>query len=328
MGIYARQIYKKFASKMEEMARERASIVVITIPGLGVSYFVGKYLEKTGKGEKRIVEEGQKLADFNFLDLDFDKRGAEEGLRLVDDYMKQADLKQKFVVVVNTPWLLKGKAYKSSYLASHVYDSWVMRVHDKKETIDFVDDLGIKLSDKEMKRLFELSGGISRLIKYLAVNKEELEMPINEIVESEDILRIFEKSLEVIGKTDDEWLVRMGIKNNQNEFVSELVGGLLKKRMKIKGVEIEVGRDMSVYEYGKRGKERLTGMEAVLLKALIADGDLLLTRDKIADLKWEGESYDKYSDQAIGKAMLRLGEKLKKHKLVAIPKLGYKLELK
>lgn len=327
MGIYTRRIYKEFAHKIDESKKENASMILLTVPGMGASHFVRKYMEEAGGKMTRIVGEGESLEGLNFLDLDFDKRGIKESLELIDGYMKQTDLRQKFVVVMNMPYVLSKKEYRDSYLASHVYSSWLMRVNDKGETEDFVEELGIELSVKEQTRVFELSGGIGRLIKYLAVNKEKLSWQIDKLVADSELMRVFDKSLEVIGKTSDEVLVKMGIKDSDDGFVSDLVKDMLNKRMVEKGVDIKIERDLSFFEFGAKQDERLTNMEAVLLKALVVSKDLLLTRDEIADLKWGDESYEGYSDQAIGKAMGRLEKKLKKHKLVAIPKVGYKLEL-
>lgn len=317
MGIYARLVYKEFSDKIGEARKERASIVLLTVPGMGVSHFIKKYIEKVDGGVKRITGENEDLSEFNFLDLDFDKRGVRESLSLVDEYMKKANLKQKFAVVINTPYVLDGREYKSSYLASHVYDVWMMRVNNVVETADFVEELGVDLTKKDQSRLFELSGGLGRLIKYLAVNKEKW----GNLAENKELLRVMDKSLEVIGKTDEKMLQQMEVKGR-------LLGELLKKRLREKGADIKIERDLSFSEFGEKQAERLTNMEAVLLRALAASNDLLLTRDEIADLKWGEESYEDYSDQAIGKAMRRLEKKLGRHRLVAIPKIGYKLELR
>lgn len=292
-------------------------MVLLTIPGMGMSYFIKKYVEKIGNRVSRIVGEGEELSDFNFLDLDFDKRGVEESLKLVDEYMKKANLKQKFAVVVNTPYILDSRKYKDSYLSSHVYDKWTMRTHDRSETHDFIEGLGVGLSNKDVDKLFEMSKGLSRLVKYLAVNRERW----GSLESDKELLRIMDKTLEVFSKTGDIWLKKMGVGG-------KLMENLLKKRVEEKGVDIKIERDLSFFELGVKQFDRLTNMEAVLLKALVASNDLLLTRDEIADLKWGNESYEDYSDQAIGKAMRRLEKKLNKHKLVAIPKVGYKLELK
>lgn len=46
-------------------------MVLLTIPGMGMSYFIKKYVEKIGNRVSRIVGEGEELSDFNFFGFRF-----------------------------------------------------------------------------------------------------------------------------------------------------------------------------------------------------------------------------------------------------------------
>ena len=89
---------------------------------------------------------------------------------------------------------------------------------------------------------------------------------------------------------------------------------------------IVINKDLTFIEEGEARETPLIKAERDILEHLLSEG--VVTREKVADFKWGDGSYDNFSDQAINKTIQRLNKKLIKHRITAIPKVGYKLETK
>ncbi len=87
--------------------------------------------------------------------------------------------------------------------------------------------------------------------------------------------------------------------------------------------DIKIDKFLDLYEIGEK-TSTLGKFEAMLLEYLIDNGGVI-TKDKISEIKWGDGGFAGFSDDAIKKTMLRLGDKMKKYKLSAIHGYGYKL---
>ncbi len=295
---------------------------MVSVPGMSVTFYIQKFLEKEKNNDfKYIQSEGETLSRFNFLDLNFDKN--EKALKIAENYFKNAKLSQKFVLVINTPFILDNTEFQQSIIGSHLYNSYYFKVLDLNLIKIFADLTNIKLTDDEIQRMHILSGGLTRIIKFFLNHKEMVGLSASKILENSDFKRVFLPTAEVIEKCEDEILEKLGIKVD-----GQFVGGVLKiyfiSRQQVVKIGIKINSDLTFYENERLNKVRLLEMEKDILEEAIKNKGPV-SKEKIADFKWGEGSYDKYSDQAISKTMQRLNLKLRSYQFEPILTFGYKL---
>ncbi len=319
MDYFDQQLYRESEKYFLDQIQKRANFLIITVPGLGASYLVKKFLEKNKLPEVKYIDTaGEALERFNFLDLNFDK--LEDAAAVVDEYFRIAKLDQKFAVVVNQPGWVTSKQFKNSLLSSHIYGTYYFRARSREDVAIFSREMDSELSDTQVSEIFALSGGIGRLVKYLALNKEVLK---NSEEITEDARVLLRPIAESILETSPELLDKLGL-HEHGKLKSVWLNKYLVDLRKDSGFTISIGEDFLLEECGNK-----TGVQLSLLERQITEYSTthngVITKEKIADFKWGEGSYDKYSDQAIGKSMQRLNKKLKQHQFEVIPKVGYKL---
>ena len=321
MGLSGQKLYLDFKEYMDDKVSKQANFIIVTIPGLGMTHCAKKYLEEKSLEEVKYINSSDMiLGSFNLLDLNFDKNPG--ALQIAEKYFKEANLNQKFGLIINTPKTLKLKAYSASYISSHIYSSYYFRTREKSELADFLLDIDEGVTDAETDRIYALSGGIVRLAKFLVFRKNDLGKEADEWSELEDLKPVLETIGGVIYECDAETLLKMGLVE-KGKCKSEILKVYLDKRPMVCAVDIIVKPDLTLVEDGVAG-ERLTKQEGEAVKQAMGN-EGVISKEKISDIKWGEGSYDQYSDQAIGKTMQRLNKKMKKYCFGAIRGMGYKI---
>lgn len=316
MGFYQLPDYKEFKDKLSEHIRLSVNLLIVSVPGVGVTHFVKKFLEKEApKGVAYINSPDLKLDKFNILDLDFDKNP--NALDEVTRYMKSATLDQKFAVVVNTPFLLESDNYKRSFLASHVYTTYYFGARSRDYVEVYIQDMGVNLPKSKIDKIYHLSGGLGRLVKFLVSHRDWLEKNAKEIIEQEETTSILRPTIEVVSKCNDEILIKLGLQTSQ------LLNTYFQLYPVEKPIDIKLSPDLTFIEQGEK-RERLTKTESLILKYML-EHQRVIEKDKVAEFKWGEGSYDKFSDQAVNKTMRRIDKKLKFHAIKTIPEYGFKI---
>lgn len=316
MGFYQLQDYRIFKDKLSEHVRLSVNLLIVSVPGVGVTHFVKKFLERENpRGVTYINSPGSKLDKFNILDLDFDK--TPNALDEVTRYMKSATLDQKFAIVVNTPFLLDSDNYKRSFLASHVYNTYYFGAGSRDYVEVYVSDMGVDLPKAKINKIYQLSGGLGRLVKFLVSHQDWLEKNAKEIVEQDETKSILRPTIEVVSKCNDEILIKLRLQTSQ------LLNTYFQLHPVEKPIDIKLLPDLTFTEQGEK-RERLTKTESLILKYIL-EHQGIIEKDKVAEFKWGEGSYDKFSDQAVNKTMRRLDKKLKFYALKTLPEYGFKI---
>jgi len=309
MAIEERYQYKELVDFVKGLIASNASGLLVSVPGMGASHYCKKLVEKDPK-ISFINSEGSELSSFNILDFDFD-RDIEAG-RKVDDYFKKATLGNKFLVVVNRPDMVESEKIGEMFFGRRIYKQLWMKVNSFDESKDIYKRANPDLEEKKYDQIYKLSGGLSRLDKFLAINIDD-RVGIKNAVGS---------TISVLKKISLETKERMGFMVG-GVYLSDVLKELVVVNMS--DVNLLVGQDMILIEDGVRG-ELLTKIEKGLIELAVSAEENVITKEKIADQKWGEGSYDEYSDQAISKTIQRLNAKLKKHLFESISLVGYKLK--
>ncbi len=321
MDFYTTPSYLEFEFELAKNIKSQVNYLIVTVPGMGASYYVKLFLEKRSQKEVSYINTaGQKLSEYNILDLDFDKN--ERALEETIGYFKVASVVQKFAVLVNTPYLLESEEYRRSFVASHVYQTYYFRARTREEVAVIVKDIDKSLDKGQTERIYALSGGIPRLVKFLVYHKDLLEKKTAEIASEPDLTAVMVPTARVVEKCKEVDLIKLGVRSN-NSWISELLGNYF-AHMPIARFDIGISQDLRLSEEGKE-TGNLSKFEAEVLK-LMLDNSGFVTKEQVAEVKWGKDSYDEFSDQAVNKAMRRLDEKLTKYRIKAIPKHGFRME--
>lgn len=323
MDLQSHPFYLDFAQALQNSQINHVNLLILSVPGMAVTYFVQKFLEEHDKNHFRYINrDNQELGEFNILDLNFDKDP--KALSLAVKYFKQATLSQKLALVVNIPSLLQTEDYRQSYLASHIYNTFVFKVLDLDLIKIMGQEVNISLTPTETDLIYKLSGGLARLSKYLITNKDKLDSPISQLLADTDLQSALLPTAKIVANCDNQTLESLGLKKD-GIFISSLLKEYFLENPIVKKPNIQLNTDLSFLEDNISSTHKLLKLEKQILENMMI-GDGVILKEKIADFKWGQGSYDEYSDQAIGKTMQRLNKKLTQYRLVVIPKVGYKLE--
>jgi len=306
MNFYSQSLYKSLQSALDDNRQKKSNLLILTLPGLGISYFLKSYLEKKkDKSIAYISSPNQKLNKYNILDLGFIQNS--QSLSVADEYFKSANIDEKFVLVINDPSIISSPDYKSSYLSRHLYQTFYFTARNFADTKIFALEINPDLTDSQIKHIYEVSGGIGKLIKFLCINPQAPDFP-------QDLINPITNS---ISQCDSETLKKFNIDPKKIPFLKSLPSKL----------NIKINFDLSFEEDNIKSKEILTKEERDILNFMLQNNNEI-PREKVADFKWGEGKYDKFSDQAINKSMRRLSEKLSKFEITTIPKIGYQINYK
>lgn len=306
MTLKSSGVYDELKEELDKCRKLKYNLAIVSIPGMGASRLLKRYAETDSK-IKYIRKNGDELGDFSILDLGMDLNS--EALNWVEEYFHRAKPNQNLVVAVNTPYIFQSAEYKQSYFRNHIYKAHWLRVLTLGETKEALKSLGAKVDEKTARLIFVESGGLPQLIKYEAIGDRSL---IGTVVEP--IWRVISKCL-------DMDLEKMGVMES-GQIISKLL-----VENKITGDDFEkikIDFDLSFHENGVQNENKLTQVEAEILKKIMINGGQI-TKEEVSNLKWGEGTYDNFSDQAINKAIRRLSAKLIQYEIKTIPKVGYKI---
>lgn len=314
--------YQELLKFVRDLIGSNASGLLVSVPGMGASFYC-KHLVDSLKGVTYINEIGKELSSFNILDFDFDSD--EQAVTKVDEYFKKAGVDQKFLVIVNRPDFIETSKISNTFFGRRVYKNYWFRTNDLMETREMVRTFWEEATEEDVRKIFELSGGLGRLVKLLSSNRELADLEFGKLVNREDVVNLVRPTAVVVGMIAGETGAKMGLIVD-----GKIVSGLVKYFIKENGakfVDLSVGEDMIVTEKNVRGEE-ITKLEKQIIEYSVSSEDNVISKEKIAEFKWGEGSYDEFSDQAVSKTMQRLNSKLKKYWFEPLPKVGYKLKSK
>ncbi|TSC85292.1 MAG: hypothetical protein G01um101416_958 [Microgenomates group bacterium Gr01-1014_16] len=315
MEFYELEAFKKLVAALDEARRLKSNLLIVSLPGMGASYYLKKYLEK-GKPGKYISEAEQDLEESNILDLDFDTNG--KALVQVDEYLKRAGAEQKFAVVINMPQILEASRFLESYLGRHAYKTYYFGLPGEEVVLQMAKYMNVGLSKVQKEKILSLTGGVGRWVKFLLGHLDLLDKP-DEMMMSDELWRVVEPTVKVVSRCSHEVLEKLGLGSDMPELVKMFAN----KSEGSGEVDVVVGRDLVLSESGEPGVRALK-IEADILNLMLGNNGVV-EKEKVADLKWGEGTYDKFSDQAINKTMRRLDKKLKAHRIETISGYGFKL---
>jgi hypothetical protein len=323
MNLSSLPEYKNLEKELDRCVKLNINFLIVTFVGYSVTFYLKKILDKKNKNITYVNQDNQNLSRYNILDLDFCNN--ENALEIVEKYLRSANLDQKFAVVINTPQILDTNEFKKSYIGTHFYSIYKFIKPNLEASKVYTEVMGLKLSEEKINRLYELTGGIGRLGKYLLSNPQLIDHTAETLAADENIVKLINPIIDTYSKSTNTLLEEYGIKKD-GHFTSEIIDKYIEKHPSEKVLEISVSPDLMLIENNTESN-KLNSVEARIIKYIISDKGLI-EKEKIAEIKWGEGSYDKYSDQAIVKTIRRLNKKMKFYKFATISKVGYKLEEK
>lgn len=312
------EVYRSLARVFDEARDKQMSVGVVAVVGMGISYLSKKYVAEHGGGKTAyICGRGEELGEFSILDLDLD----EARIGGVDEYFRKATNEQKMAVIINRPGLMETRSFRESYFGRHLYRLETMRVMDITDCRLLVNSLKGGVVDEQLvKTIYELSGGLGQLIKYLCLQRLGSE---NVKVLSEDkmLKEIGQSIIDACRGARPDVLESMGV-TERGEFKSWLLKEIGDEMQQV--TDIVVGSDLAVWEDGEKTGNKIARVERDIIDKMNSNNGLI-SKEELAEIKWGGRQYSDFSDQAMNKAMRRISNKLVKYKIVTIRKTGYKL---
>ena len=293
MDFYKTKSYQDFSGALVNSASKNTNLLLISVPGMSVTFYLQKFLEKEKNSDfKYIQSEGEMLSKFNILDLNFNKN--DKALKTAESYFRVAKLNQKFALVLNTPFVLDSEDFQKSVIGSHIFNSYYFKVLDAELIKIFADILEVKLSNKEIVRVKTLSGGLTRIVKFLLNHKDMVNKTPTQVLEDEDFKRVFLPTSSIIEKCDEEVLSKLGIKSD-GVYIGEILKNYFKDRPQVIKIDIEINSDLTFLEKGKLNSETLLKNEKLIIEESKKSGGTI-SKEKIADYKWvdlkEIQNYD------------------------------------
>lgn len=323
MAQKMQQIYKDLEQKIVNCASIGTNIIILTTPDTGASHLSKLVVSNNPKIVKYIDKDHEELSNYNLLNLNF--YSDPNAISIANKYFKTAKQSQKFALLINNPSFIDTNQFHKSFVAGHIYDTSYLGVRTKDDTYLMISELNPSLTKDLKEKIYELSGGIARLIKFFSLNTEKLSWTLDNLMADKPLLIALRASVEIIQNVKKEELQKFGYVEN-NKIVSVVLDHYFKLNPIILKADISINKDLTFSENGVKSDQKLTKIESDVLNLLIHDE--VVKREQISDLKWGEGSYDKYSDQAINKTVERINKKIKFHKVVSVPKVGYKLILK
>lgn len=313
--------FRRFEEFLVDDIKQEASGMIISVPGMGVSIFSDLFIERHPELDvKRITSMDDELASYNIVDIDFDKN--DFAVRELDSIVRHARGQKHVMGIVNTPHVIDTYDFRKSRFASVIYKTHFFEAYDITTAALFAKHTNSEIPEDRLGRLYEMTGGIARMVKYFSVNLDKMDVPYDELMTDESFTLVFDSIARVMENTEDSKLHEMCIKRD-GKFVGELASHYFKIRPHERDNSIVINPDLTFMENGEISPQPFIKIEKDIVEHVLQEG--LITRDQIADIKWGEDSYDAFSDQAITKTVSRLNKKLQKHQLEAVPKVGYKL---
>lgn len=315
MSVYNQSEYKEFESYINNLIESVSNGLILTLPGMGLSYFLKSYLKKTSKKIDYYSSVPDKLSsEINVIEND------STNISFLDDLdsLLKRQLDVKVILCLNQPQMTETEKYKNSYFSHHTYSAHYLKLVRYESCFDICREVNPKLKETEIKKIYGLSGGFRKLIKFLCLNADRFTgISKADVVKSDELKTILQPTVNSVSKCSTEMITKLGI--DKDNLIFDLKPNL--------EVDIEIKDDLSFWEHGKKNTNKLTVFEKEVLEYLL-NNDLFISKEGVSDIKWGEGKYDNYSDQAINKAMRRLNKKLMFHKIETIIKTGFRLKIK
>ena len=309
--------YRKLTGQLNSYVAKKAGVLIVSLPGLGASFFLKKFAQENGgDGVIYITSEQDDFGAYNIADLNF--AGDSKALVVAERILAMVSPQQKVAFILNAPYLLEDKDFLDSAVGRHTFGKVYLPVRNETETKELALETDPKFDLGKLSEIYSLSGGVPRLVKFLVVNGG-----IFEEKDSSEVERLIMPTVKAAVRTKKDVLMSLGIWNG-SKYVGDIIN------MVANGINQEVGLlvkdDLSLVEDGA-----VVGKVTLLEKSLInlvLGYDGILTKEKIAEIKWGEASYAEFSDQAISKTIQRLNKKMVRHFFEPIINVGYKLRQK
>lgn len=327
----AQNYFGSLYEKVRKILFSGENVCISAIPGFGyktIFNFLYYYLQK----EKAFdLIEVYDLADdeskhnlvFNdnktrlIIFRNFEKlKDPKEKLNYFESVRRPNPKKLVYLVFTNHSPLMSPSDY---YAQSTVFFSEIIYIKpfDLRQTIKMIKTLedfyGWKISEKLYKKIYLLSGGIPRLIKYITKKINEENTPtdnITQFLSSPQIIFQLEILTNLLFEMEKNTLMYIQLLGSNGKIKSKLLRAYFKN-----------------YQAGALNKifPNLSTTEIKILSYLLSQTGNLLSLDKLADLLKITE--DNYSLWALYKMISRLKQKVKGYyKIRAFKSKGYLIE--
>jgi hypothetical protein len=311
--------YQEFEKELDEARKLGSNLLILTMPGLGTTHYARAYAEKRKGVKVVVVNQNEELDDFSILCLDFNNNS--EALQTAESYFTKIGNNQKIVLVINDLTVIESKKYQESYLSTHFYRSYWAGVMNSEDVEVMAKGINSNLGKNEIEIIYQLSGGVASLVKYLAVIKDLGSYKLERLIKDDNLRRLLNSMLKAMLKTDIGKLAKLGLIEG-DRFKSELLEWGRENRKLGRRWEIVVGAELKIKENGKESGYSLTAVEREIIERMLSQ-DGFISKEEISDIKWGEGKYEKYSDQAIKKTMQRIEGKLTQHQIEAVRGVGY-----
>lgn len=311
MAIYDQKQYREFFEYIDNQIKTVFNGLVVTLPGMGLSYFIKSYLAE----EKRKVDYYSFVPDKLENEFSVIECGSDNIFLLekIDGLLKKY-LNKKIILCINQPYIIETEKFKGSFFGQHNYSVYYLKKADFESCSDLCKEIKPMLSNLEVKQIYELSGGVRKAIKYFCLNFDKHLAISDDETKLNKLKAILQPTADAMAKCSNEILTCIGISKDNPIY---------KIKPKLT-VDIDIRNDLTFLERNRSNPNKLTKLEKNILEYLISH-DLFMSKEEVSDIKWGEGKYDSYSDQAINKAMNRLNKKLMFHQIKTITKSGFKL---
>ncbi|HQF36327.1 MAG TPA: helix-turn-helix domain-containing protein [Candidatus Dojkabacteria bacterium] len=299
----------------DDAFKNKFNSAIYTIPGLGGGYMGQLYSNL--KKINYINNLQYKISEANIVNLDL---LSQDNIKLYNQILVNSQNKisnRNCSFIINNPTLFKEE--NQAEFQRHIYQIFWMRAKNLEETKFYINELNINFTQSQINEVYELSGGIPRLIKFLCFNKELLGNPIETICANQTLNALIQTTIDSIKITDNNELKLMNLINAEG-WKSKIVDYLIKD-LNNKNINITINKDLSFLENDTPSKTNLTVTEKEILLLLIQK--TTISRDDISEIKWGKDEDQKFSYWAINKTITRLNSKLEKYIIKPLYKSGY-----
>lgn len=301
---------------MSRFVKGKDNVLLVSLPGMGAT-ILAKLWQQMHSQCGYITGTGHDIRNRNVIDINPESG---DDFEIIDNYYKSAGPTTKFLILISNPGLLDNDLYKNSYFGQHTYVHEYMEVLDRSATAELVGYYGGEKSKEKIDKIYKLSGGVGRLIKYLSSVKNDLNL--DKLLEDERLTGICNKLAEAYLNSSVGDRKKIGILDKKGKISGQLLGYFVAKQ-NIK-IDIVIERDLTVVENGEKGNKLARTERDILLKQVENGG--FISREQVAEIKWGKSEYSDFSDQALNKAMRRINDKLKQYSEKTVWKTGYQLK--
>lgn len=315
------QSFENLKTILDQAKSNKYNLMLISLPGTGLSHYLKQYQEANPIDTSYISDiSSPSLSHLNLIDTSF--LASPEAYIDIDKLWLSAKVDQKFAIVIDDPgWLRTPHAQKCQFL-DRVYRTEFFPVHSPDDIQLLSVDKNPNITPDHLQEVISQSAGLARLVKYISLKDSFSPSWWNTDTQ---LQRLIQPTLLAISHSSDEDLNSLGLKKN-GQFQSQLISDLVNK-ISSTNFDINISPDLVIIENGQNFGKKSSPVEKALLAEMQANNGII-SKEKIAEIKWGQDSYDSFSDQAIKKTMMRLSVKLRKYRIKSITKFGYQLSLR